>query len=252
MLIATATLITLLLFGGPEELFLINALEKGIKKEIIDKDLKKEIKSEISEYKKSVKNYKKQRKNQKKELSNLYVSRTTTKEEFTTLFEEMLSTLKKLQKEAFETRISVLDKISEEEWGNIIAKEKERLVKLEQKNAKKKDKEKSKNPFSKFEATVQALQLDTQTEQNALDHIESLKEQYANLENYVEDTRNKFVTIINNKSSTEQELETIANWNNDLRKKAFFELSDLYLLLSKNVPESEWNTVAKEFKKLVK
>jgi hypothetical protein len=38
MLIATATLISILLFGGPEEMFLMGTLEKGIKKEIKDKE----------------------------------------------------------------------------------------------------------------------------------------------------------------------------------------------------------------------
>lgn len=252
MLIATATLITLLLFGGPDELFLIGALEKGVKKEIEDKDLKKEIKADISAYKKSVKVYKKQRKAQKKELGTLYSTNSTTREEFSALYKEMHSTLKKLQIEAIETRIKVVDKISEKEWDNIIEIEKERLSKVEQKRAKGKEKDVSQKPFSKFEATIKSLQLDQLIEQEALGHLSLLRQQYKDLSSNIMHSRSKFSEIILEKESSKSELESVAYWNNEIRTKAFDALNDLYLLLSEHVAEPEWNKVAKEFKRVIK
>lgn len=252
MLIATATLISLLLFGGPDEIFLIGALEKGIKKEIINKDQQKEIKNIISDYKASIKTYKKIRKEQKKKLETLFDSKNTSEAEFSSIYNDLISTLKRLQLEAIDARLMSLEKITDEEWENIIAIEKERLQKLNEKNAKGKNKDASKKPFSSFEAAIQSLQLDSQTEKEALDQIATLKKYYVELENNIKDSRNKFSQIIQGKNSTKADLEIIANWNNEIKSNAFSSLTNLYGILSESVPEDNWNKISKEFKKLIK
>mgnify|MGYP001824717371 CR=1 FL=1 len=252
MLIATATLISMLLFGGPEEMFLMGALEKGIKKEITDKDRQKEIKSIISAYKKRVKNYKKIRKIQKKELAALYSSKITSKENFSSLYDEMILTLENLQNETIDSRLQSLELITDEEWKNMIQREKERLTKEEAKTSKSKKKDKEPKPFSNLEDIIQSLDMDDQNEQESLQQLGKVKKSYDDLVHTVQDSRNKFSLVILERNSSRTELESVANWNNEIKKEAYFNLVDLYKKLSGNVSDENWAKVAKEFSKIIK
>ena len=62
MLIGLATLITILLFGGGQDYFLVMNLDKGIKKFVVEKERKKEILAEFKIAKKEVKKLSKTRK----------------------------------------------------------------------------------------------------------------------------------------------------------------------------------------------
>jgi hypothetical protein len=252
MLIATATLISILLFGGPEEMFLMGTLEKGIKKEITDKDRQKEIKSIISVYEKSVKGYKKTRKSQKKELAALYNSKNASVDDFSSLYDEMILTLQNLQTKTIDSRIQSLEMITDEEWENMVQMEKDRLIKEETKASKSKKKVKEPKPFLNLEEVIKSLNLDTQNEQESLQQLEKVKKSYDDLVHTVQDSRNKFSQIIRDRNSSRAELESVANWNNEIKKDAYFNLVDLYKKLSENVPDENWAKVAKEFGKIIK
>jgi hypothetical protein len=252
MLIATATLISILLFGGPEEMFLMGILEKGIKKEITDKDRQKEIKSIISVYEKSVKGYKKTRKSQKKELAALYSSKNASADDFSSLYDEMILTLQNLQTKTIDSRIQSLEMITDEEWENMVQMEKDRLIKEETKASKSKKKVKEPKPFLNLEEVIKSLNLDTQNEQESLQQLEKVKKSYDDLVHTVQDSRNKFSQIILDRNSSRAELESVANWNNEIKKDAYFNLVDLYKKLSENVPDENWAKVAKEFGKIIK
>jgi hypothetical protein len=252
MLIATATLISILLFGGPEEMFLMGTIEKGIKKEITDKDRQKEIKSIISDYKERVKNYKKIRKIQKKELAALYDSKKSSSDNFSSLYEEMILTLQDLQMETIDSRIQSIEMITDEEWKNMVKMEKDRLTKAETKASKSKKKDKEPKPFSNLQEVIQSLNLDAQNEQESLQQLEKVKKSYDDLVHTVQDSRNKFSQIIRDRNSTRTELESVANWNNQIKKDAYFNLVDLHKKLSENVTDENWAKVAKEFGKIIK
>ena len=252
MLIATATLISLLLFGGPEEIFLIGSLEKGIKKEIADKDRQKEIKSLISVYKKSAKAYMKKRKSQKKELSGLFSVKNSSMDDFSTLFDEMITTLKNLQMETIDTRLKSFDMITDEEWENMVQMEKDRLEQKEIKASKGKEKDKEPKPFTNLEEMIQSLEMDDKTQQEATQQLDKLKKSYDDLVHTVQDSRNKFSQIILDRNSSRTELESVVNWNNAIKKDAYFDLVDLYKKLSENVPDENWAKVGKEFGKIIK
>ncbi len=251
MLIATATLISMLLFGGPEEMFLIGTLEKGIKKEITDKDRQKEIKSIISAYKKRVKNYKKIRKIQKKELAALFSSKKSSSDDFSSLYDEMILTLQNLQMETIDSRIQSLEMITDEEWKNMIQREKDRLIKEETKASKSKKKDKEPKPFSNLEEVIKSLNLDNQNEQESLQQLEKVRKSYNDLVHTVQDSRNKFSQIIRDRNSSRAELESVGNWNNEIKKDAYFNLVHLHKRLSENVPDENWAKVAKEFGKII-
>ena len=252
MLIATATLISLLLFGGPEEIFLIGSLEKGIKKEITDKDRQKEIKSLISVYKKSTKDYKKKRKSQKKELSELYSSKNSSMDDFSSLFNEMIATLENLQRETIDTRLKSFEMITDEEWDNMVQMEKERLEKVETKASKSEKKDKDPKPFSNLEELIKSLGLNSQTEEESLEQLNEVKKSYDDLVHTLQDSRNKFSQIILDRNSSKTELESVANWNNQIKKDAYFDLVDLYEVLSESVPDENWAKISKEFSNIIK
>jgi hypothetical protein len=242
----------MLFFGGPEEMFLMGTLEKGIKKEITDKDRQKEIKDIISAYKKRVKNYKKIRKIQKKELAALYSSKKSSNDDFYSLYDEMILTLQNLQMETIDSRIQSLERITDEEWENMIQREKDRLTKEETKASKSKKKDKDPKPFSNLEEVIKSFNLDEQNEKESLQQLEKVRKSYNDLVHTVQDSRNKFSQIIQDRNSSRAELESVANWNNQIKKDAYFNLVHLHKKLSENVPDENWAKVGKEFSKIIK
>jgi hypothetical protein len=251
MLIATATLIAILFFGSPEQIFLIESIEKGIKKEVADKSLRKEINNDIASYESRVKNYKKIRKIQRKELYALFASKGSKSEDFEAHFKLMESTLERLQLKAIETRNVVLDKITKEEWANIIALEKERLLKAEEKAAKKKNKDKTGKPFAKFESAINSLVIEENEREDAIEQLGLLRNHYADLKDYVQDTRNEYHEVITKKNASREDLLSIVDKNSDLRKSSYYALVDIYKDLSEKISDDNWSKMSKEFKNLI-
>lgn len=252
MIIATVTLITILLLGSPDELFLIGAIEKGIKKEVVDGDRSKEVKKILKEYKKETKSYAKSRKDQRKQLEALFTSKSSSEVDFDNQFEIMHATLANLQKEAIEARILVLGVITDEEWKKILNIEKARITNLEEKKAKSKTKDKLEKPFSSFENTLKSTISDKDIIIESAKQLQVLREQLNLLRSVIKDTRNEFHEIIINKNATTQELLSISENNEMLRKTSFEALADMHEILSHNISDDDWKKVSKEFSKLIK
>ena len=91
MLIATATLITILLLGAQTEFYYIHSLENGVKKEVVDKSTRKQINGLLSQYKKEVKAYDKARTSYMKQLDKMVTSQFTSDESFQAWSQELIS-----------------------------------------------------------------------------------------------------------------------------------------------------------------
>jgi ATP/maltotriose-dependent transcriptional regulator MalT len=252
MIITTVTLITILLFGGPDEIFLISAIEKGIKKEILDKDTQKEIKQIIGNYKNEVKSYTNLRKEQRKELNALLASQNTKRDEFESLSGGMQSILDKLQEETIDTRIEVLSMITENEWKGILKLQKKRIISEEEKASNGINKDMTEKPFSKFEQTVSAVITNEMGKQDALDQLQNVREQYIQLQYFVKDSRSEFYIIITDKNSSKEDLLSVCHRNNELRKAAYTGLMDMHQVLAKNVSGDDWPKIVKKFNKFIK
>ena len=87
MLVGLATLLMSLFGGGSLDVFYIDKIEQGIKKEVDDKDRKKDLQSDLKAYTKSTKEFNKVLKNQLKDLKKKNLDRSTTEEWYAEFYE---------------------------------------------------------------------------------------------------------------------------------------------------------------------
>jgi intergrase/recombinase len=154
--------------------------------------------------------------------------------------------------ETIDSRIQSLEMITDEEWKNMVQMEEDRLTEEETKASKSKKKDKEPKPFSNLEKVIKSLNLDAQNEQESLRQLDKVKKSYDDLVHTVQDSRNNFSQIIRDRNSTRTELESVGNWNNEIKKDAYFNLVDLHKKLSGNVPDENWTKVSKEFSRIIK
>ena len=147
MLIGLFTLLTALVFGGNESPFILQNAEKIIKKEIQDKDRKKEIQAMMKEYKKEWKALNKTKKKQAKSIAKLNKDRNTATEQLAEKFEKFRVQRVELNQKLIDGRIKVARLIEQEEWDKILTdvvqispKAEKKLTKAEAKVKIKQDK----------------------------------------------------------------------------------------------------------------
>ena len=147
MLIGIATLLMSLFAGGSLDVFYIDKIEQGIKKEVDDKDRKKDLQSDLKAYTKSVKEFNKLRKNQLKDLRKKNLDRTTTVDWYAEFYESRMQERIERQKTFIDQRISLQQKLTDSEWDAIMKKASDETTKLAEKEQRKEMKKKDKNIF---------------------------------------------------------------------------------------------------------
>ena len=110
MIIGIATLIVTLFGGGSLDVFFIDKIEQGIKKEVDDKGRKKDLQSDLKAYTKNVKEFNKVLKNQLKDLRKKNLEKTISEEWYVEFYESRMQERIDLQKEFIEQRISLQQK----------------------------------------------------------------------------------------------------------------------------------------------
>ena len=155
MIVAIASLITALFLGGPAEIFYVDNLEKGIKKQVLEKERKKEILSEIKSTKTLYKDFEKERKKDYKSFLNLYMDKNTTPDGLNSFFKELKEKRVEYQNKLIDQRLVIYEKIQSEEWDNIL----ESSVSVSEKNLAKAEKTgtKAKEDFRKTKSKIEEV-----------------------------------------------------------------------------------------------
>jgi hypothetical protein len=154
MIIGIATLIMSLFGGGSLDAFYIDKIEQGIKKEVVDKDRKKELQGDLKAYTKTVKEFNKVRKNQFKDLKQKNLDRSTSESWYVEFFESRLQERIELQKTFIGQRMTLQQKITDDEWEAIMQKASDETTKLAEKEQKKEGKKKDENIFRAQEKAI--------------------------------------------------------------------------------------------------
>lgn len=251
MIVATATLITILLLGAPSEFYYMESLEKGVKKEVQVKSTKKEINTLLSEYKKEVKAYNKVKKSYMKELDDMINSQFTSAEEFQSWSDELRSLTRDHQLKSIAYRMETGNLISDTEWEGIVGSEKDRMLKEYDKTSKKAAKNSLDKKFAKFEEYI--LNSDMH-ECDKIEAVESLSEFQTNiyhLSSFEKEAQLNYHSIILNQHSSLDELETIYANKNEASSDSYDSLVKLHEYMSTNLSEKGWQKFIGQLRKNV-
>jgi hypothetical protein len=249
MLIGLATLISVLFFGGVNEYFLIDKLDKGAKKYVVDKERKKEITADLKDATKFIKAFNKERSNDFKSFKELNAERTTSKAEMIAFFEKVMEDRIAFQDKIIHSRIAITGKIKEGEWVSILELSKEAVAKKKEKQQKKIDKGKEEKPFKKTLASIDKYVSDSERKEKVIQAVNEFIEAQLEMINALASKNMMDDNIVANKSVSEKELKQLAEDMNKYRQIGFDNLINFHFSAKEYTSIDEWDQIMKAFNK---
>ncbi|WP_136481741.1 hypothetical protein [Cognatitamlana onchidii] len=249
MIVGIIALITALFFGGPGEIFYVDDLEKGIKKNILDKERKKEILADFKITKEVIKDYEKQRKKDFKVFKNIYSSFNTTNTDLESFFNNLLAARNKYQNTIIDKRILIFEKIEDQEWSNIlessITASQKRIEKLEKKASKGKDR------FEKTKASVNNSNISKDQKDLIQEGLEEVGYTAAQLEKTLLSINPNSDKILANKHSKKDKLLELVKKDSQTRSEFINAVINFHQIVKNNSNEDGFNDIIKAFLKEV-
>lgn len=250
MLIGLATLITILFLGGAPDYFLVTGLEKGVKEYIVDKEKKKELLAEFKIAKKKSKAIYKTRSELIKELKVLNADRLATTADFQKNETLLIENAVEYQDLVIDSRLNLINNITEDEWANIIAYSKNEVDQEKEKLQKKIDDGKIKDPFKDLEAQINKQIADEKNRTVVTEALKTFKNDFKTLAEKLNERNVNDTPVLMNKNSSKKDLKEIAAKINNIRKETYKSMLDFRSVLLENTNYEEWSKIIKEFNKL--
>jgi len=252
MLIGLFSLLLSLFSGGSMEVFYIDKIEDGVNKYVSDKDQKKVLKAMLKDYNKAVEEFNKNRKKYLKTLEKQNLDKTTAVEWYTNFFSHPLAERRELQDLFIDQRIKLQQKISQDEWDNIMKMSTDEAIKLEKKEQKKSSKQKSKVFFEKQKDAIVANISDDEKLLLVLHELDAYEKNAKEIQENYDDINTNESDLLADKNATKKELGELANGLNDLRQKMYDNYMQFFLVLKNNTSDDEYEKIIKEFNKVIK
>ena len=245
MIVGLITLITALLLGGPAQIFYVDNIEKGIKKNVLEKDRKKEILNEIKNTKIIYKDFEKDRKQDYKTFLALYSDINSTTEELNSFFKELQEKRDSYQNKLIDQRLLIFGNIEPEEWDNIL----ESSVTVAEKKMAKAEKKslKSKEDFRKTKSNIESIILNNEQKQNLIKGLENVVSSRKELENMLLSINSSQNSILANKNSGKEDLQEIINADSKIRADVLMSLVSFHETARENCSDLEWTQIMKSF-----
>ncbi len=247
MIIGLVTLFATLFFGGSQQYFFIEKLEKGVKEYIEEKDRKKEILSDLKLIKTTIKDFNKDRKKYLKTYHELNASYSATKVEFDSFFSDLTETRKAFQEEVVDQRLEVVRKISSEEWTKIIELSSEVTEKRKNKEAKKKEKD----AFEKVKKTINTEITEETTRGDALDALAIVESDFNTLRNELDAVNTLENELLTNKNATVEDALELVTTFNQMREKIHLSIVKFHFSMKDLLPEEQWTKVMRSMNKVL-
>jgi len=234
-----------------EEIFLVDQLEKGVKKYVEDKDRRDEILAVTSPTKDLIKDFNKLREEQIKEFREMNANQNNSIEEFEQYFESRIKERLEIQMIMIENRVRMHGKITPGEWDLIMEMEK----KVRQKNKDKIDKKLSKGKYiSPFKGVERALEqvIDDESKKNELRNaLKSFKSTHLS---WVEKANNFSALdneIIAKKDASKEELIDEIMELNNLRMEMYSDIIDFRFIILEYTDDEEWEALINELNRMM-
>jgi len=252
MLIGTFTLIMALL-GGNDSPFVLPKAEKAVKQIIVDSDKKKEILAEMKVYSKEWKKLQKTKKKQAKAIAKLNKDYSVDQQLMADGFRIYLEEREPIISDLNQFRLSVQDKFSEEEWGQLM----DRAINISPKKTKKLDKTKAKAEISQnkqlaaIASEIQSAFSDPAKIKSADEYFLAFEDAMAEMLVRNQDYLPDLIEVMEDQGATKAELTAIANQEEQIRAAG----RESFLTLRKNLVdlsnENDWPKLAKALGKFI-
>jgi hypothetical protein len=247
MIVGIVALFSVLFFGGAQEYFFIEKLEKGIKKYVFEKDRSKEILADLKLTKSMIKTFNKERKAKLSDFHSMNLDRSISREVLVDFFEERVEERQVFQEKMIEKRLMVVSKIKDGEWKEIISLSYESV----QKKMEKVEKKGSSDPLEAVIKTINSRMADQNNQAKAVSIVQDFNKEYTGLLKQVNAVNTIESDLLSNKNTSAAQFQKLANDMNQLRKTAYESLIDLHFDLKEITNETEWVKVMKSVNKVI-
>ncbi|QTN37875.1 hypothetical protein HZ996_01550 [Cryomorphaceae bacterium] len=247
MIVGLLTLFSILFFGGSQEYFLVEKLEKGVKEYVIEKDRKKEILSDLDITVKTIKVFNKNREKTLREYHDLNASYSSTKADFDTFLQSLKEERVAFQKDILEQRVMVVAKITPEEWSNIIEYSSEKT----EKRLEKENKKKEKDAFSKIKQKIDSEISDDEKRNSALQALEQIQLKFNELGDTYASLNALENNLVKDQNTTLEEGEKLGAQLNELRTEMHFAVVSFHFAIKDLSDESTFERIMKTVNKVI-
>lgn len=244
MIVGTITLLTILFFGGIQEYFLLDKLEKGVKTHIEDKDRRKEILVDLKEAKKFIKEFNKSRNSNLNSFKKQFMEKGISKAELENYNQHVQEETFNFQNSIIDRRLSVVKKFSTDEWENIISNSTSAAEQRLNKEAKK-----AKDTYASLDKVIEKTISEKEKADKIMEIMEEFKGASQKFDSKMSSVNTKENSIVNKQNATKTELMEIASDVNKIREDAFYSLIDLRYQIEQITTDTEWNKIIKELLK---
>jgi hypothetical protein len=251
MLIGLATLIAALFGGGGVDYFYLDKIELGVKKEIVDKDLKKDIEDDLKDFTKKVKEFRKNREGQLKELKEKNLNKSTSEEWYADFFAERMKERIEFQNITIDTRLVVQNKITDDEWAAIMNVASGAEKKEEEKVQRKEMKANDKNFFREQEKAIVENIANQEQRANILKALSIYEFVYDQIHESYEKIHSIESQFLSNRNVTKKEMLILAERMNEQRVILYKAYAIYAATTEKNTNEEDYKTIMKAFNKLL-
>ncbi|MEP0133435.1 MAG: hypothetical protein ABJJ25_17145 [Eudoraea sp.] len=252
MIVGIATLFAMLFGGGSLDYYYIDKIEEGVKKEIVDKDRKKELQAELKAYTKVVKEFYKVRNKDFKVLKTKNLERGINEDYYLDFFDKRMQERVKLQETTLESRLALQEKITDDEWDAIMKKASSAETKEEEKAQRKKAKKDDKNAFREQETAIVQNVADQDRRANLLEGLAIYEATYNQIhESYESINVNESEALID-KNLSREKIIAIGEQLNEQRITLYKGFSVFIITAKANSTEEDYKAIMKAFNKLIK
>ena len=247
MIIGTITLITMLFFGGVQEYFFIDKLEKGVKQFITDKERSKEILTGLKASKKEIDAFNKDRKARLKEFYALNLNRDIPRSSLEDFFEKRMEERLVFQEQILDERIKLVKMIGDEEWEQIVSISDEAIDKKISKEEKKKEKDAFESVYKTINRSIS--EDDRMVQARAL--VQNFQARYEDLYAKINSINTRENDLLRNKNTPKAEFKDLAKKVNDIRITTYKAFVDFHFDMQDVTEESEWFSIMKAMNKVI-
>lgn len=249
MIIGLATLITILFFGGTNEVFFLDKIEKGVKEYVEEKDRKNEILEDLKKSKKVFKEFTKIEKKKFAEWKSMYQDQNTSEQDFHNFFSELEKARISVQNQVIEERILILAKIQEDEWESIVKYSGDKFDKAKEKALKKSEKKGPEVMFLKTRKVISEVSTDDKKETLLIDGLDNLSMAFESFYDSFKSINVRENQILIDKQADKESIHEIKQELNEARKSCFEQVIGFHSLVKANTNSEQWEKIMKALTK---
>jgi hypothetical protein len=250
MIPALIALISLLLGGGSPEIFYVDNVDKGVKKYVVDKDIKKELSDTLKITMKEVEDFRSEQKKEVKVLKQLNLNKSSTEKAYVGFFDMRNQARIALHAHVIDMRLYVQTKIKPAEWEQVMDDAEASAKKKNVKAAKKATKT-PKDIFKGLESAINKHVTDDMKKTLILDALSIYETAFNTASKTKSDIDVENNSLLSDQNATKADMIAFHQKIAEVRNGYYLVYMAFYFVVQENTTEEEFKPIIKEFNKLL-